>query len=436
MNALRNRLVRQHGLLETIVHHKWGQSGSEINGTIVSKLRPRLCVIHKREGKLNSQLCTKPGYKLATPVRDDNMGSPCNRKIAQAKMDASSLDVGQDSPIPPIRESRTLIWAREPEEQLLQSFRSNKNPDRNKSTSDQNQAETESVQTPPCNQESNENPDRNDSTSDQNQAEPESVQTPPCNRESDENPDRNDSTSDQNQTEPESVQTPPCNQESDENPDRNDSTSDQNQAEPESVQTPPCNRESNENPDRNDSTFDQNQAEPESVQTPPCNRESDENPDRNDSTSDQNQAEPESVQTPPCNRESDENPDRNDSTSDQNQAEPESVQTPPCNQESDENPDRNDSTSDQNRAEPESVQTPPCNQESDKLPECSVCLLEIEEEDKSSRLPCSDQFHDECITRWIEQSRTCPRQGQSSYMDTAAELWTDDHHRGPRHPFP
>lgn len=73
------------------------------------------------------------------------------------------------------------------------------------------------------------------------------------------------------------------------------------------------------------------------------------------------------------------------------------------------NTDRNSSTVDQNQAEPGSAQTPPpCNQHSDELPECSVCLLEIEEEDKSSRLPCSHQFHNDCITRWMEQSRTCP----------------------------
>ncbi|XP_073488998.1 uncharacterized protein [Aquarana catesbeiana] len=89
------------------------------------------------------------------------------------------------------------------------------------------------------------------------------------------------------------------------------------------------------------------------------------------------------------------------------------------------NTDRNSSTVDQNQAEPGSAQTPPpCNQHSDELPECSVCLLEIEEEDKSSRLPCSHQFHNDCITRWMEQSRTCPlcRDGVNHHIWSTFDL--------------
>nr|CAB3490884.1 unnamed protein product [Digitaria exilis] len=40
--------------------------------------------------------------------------------------------------------------------------------------------------------------------------------------------------------------------------------------------------------------------------------------------------------------------------------------------------------------------------------ECAVCLKSFEEGDRMGAMPCSHEFHDGCIRRWLAISRLCP----------------------------
>uniref|UniRef100_A0A7S0ZCS5 RING-type E3 ubiquitin transferase n=1 Tax=Timspurckia oligopyrenoides TaxID=708627 RepID=A0A7S0ZCS5_9RHOD len=44
----------------------------------------------------------------------------------------------------------------------------------------------------------------------------------------------------------------------------------------------------------------------------------------------------------------------------------------------------------------------------DSKPTCTICLMEFEISEHVKRLPCFHIFHDECITRWLRQSNSCP----------------------------
>ncbi|KAF8706514.1 hypothetical protein HU200_030790 [Digitaria exilis] len=40
--------------------------------------------------------------------------------------------------------------------------------------------------------------------------------------------------------------------------------------------------------------------------------------------------------------------------------------------------------------------------------ECAVCLKSFEEGDRMGAMPCSHEFHDGCIRRWLAISCLCP----------------------------
>lgn len=39
---------------------------------------------------------------------------------------------------------------------------------------------------------------------------------------------------------------------------------------------------------------------------------------------------------------------------------------------------------------------------------CSICLIDFEEGEKLSLIPCFHRFHTECITPWLEENPSCP----------------------------
>ena len=43
-----------------------------------------------------------------------------------------------------------------------------------------------------------------------------------------------------------------------------------------------------------------------------------------------------------------------------------------------------------------------------EYPTCSICLMDINEGQKTILLPCGHMFHDECITKWLNIHNTCP----------------------------
>jgi len=43
-----------------------------------------------------------------------------------------------------------------------------------------------------------------------------------------------------------------------------------------------------------------------------------------------------------------------------------------------------------------------------EFPECSICLMEVNEGQDTILLPCGHMFHDKCVTKWLEIHNTCP----------------------------
>ena len=43
-----------------------------------------------------------------------------------------------------------------------------------------------------------------------------------------------------------------------------------------------------------------------------------------------------------------------------------------------------------------------------EFPECSICLMEINEGQDTILLPCGHMFHDGCVTKWLSIHNTCP----------------------------
>ena len=43
-----------------------------------------------------------------------------------------------------------------------------------------------------------------------------------------------------------------------------------------------------------------------------------------------------------------------------------------------------------------------------EYPACSICLMDINEGQKTILLPCGHMFHDECVTKWLNLHNTCP----------------------------
>jgi E3 ubiquitin-protein ligase RNF115/126 len=43
-----------------------------------------------------------------------------------------------------------------------------------------------------------------------------------------------------------------------------------------------------------------------------------------------------------------------------------------------------------------------------EYPTCSICLMDINDGQKTILLPCGHMFHDECITKWLNIHNTCP----------------------------
>jgi hypothetical protein len=44
----------------------------------------------------------------------------------------------------------------------------------------------------------------------------------------------------------------------------------------------------------------------------------------------------------------------------------------------------------------------------DELPHCSICLCEYEDGESIVRLPCSHEYHDECVSSWTSNHIRCP----------------------------
>ncbi|XP_044257813.1 protein goliath-like [Tribolium madens] len=42
------------------------------------------------------------------------------------------------------------------------------------------------------------------------------------------------------------------------------------------------------------------------------------------------------------------------------------------------------------------------------VPQCVICCESFLETDASRILPCKHKFHTQCITQWLEESRSCP----------------------------
>ena len=43
-----------------------------------------------------------------------------------------------------------------------------------------------------------------------------------------------------------------------------------------------------------------------------------------------------------------------------------------------------------------------------EYPTCSICLMDINDGQKTILLPCGHMFHDECVTKWLNIHNTCP----------------------------
>ena len=43
-----------------------------------------------------------------------------------------------------------------------------------------------------------------------------------------------------------------------------------------------------------------------------------------------------------------------------------------------------------------------------EFPECSICLMEVNEGQDTILLPCGHMFHDGCVTKWLQIHNTCP----------------------------
>ena len=43
-----------------------------------------------------------------------------------------------------------------------------------------------------------------------------------------------------------------------------------------------------------------------------------------------------------------------------------------------------------------------------EYPECSICLMEVNEGQNTILLPCGHMFHEECVKKWLEIHNTCP----------------------------
>ena len=43
-----------------------------------------------------------------------------------------------------------------------------------------------------------------------------------------------------------------------------------------------------------------------------------------------------------------------------------------------------------------------------EYPECSICLMEINEGQDTILIPCGHMFHDNCVTKWLKMHNTCP----------------------------
>ena len=44
----------------------------------------------------------------------------------------------------------------------------------------------------------------------------------------------------------------------------------------------------------------------------------------------------------------------------------------------------------------------------DELPNCSICLCEYEDGESVVRLPCSHEYHEECVSSWTSNHIRCP----------------------------
>ena len=40
--------------------------------------------------------------------------------------------------------------------------------------------------------------------------------------------------------------------------------------------------------------------------------------------------------------------------------------------------------------------------------ECPICLKRFEQDDEVMELPCSHQFHSDCLTAWLTKAASCP----------------------------
>ena len=43
-----------------------------------------------------------------------------------------------------------------------------------------------------------------------------------------------------------------------------------------------------------------------------------------------------------------------------------------------------------------------------EYPECSICLMEVNDGQDTILLPCGHMFHDKCVTQWLKIHNTCP----------------------------
>lgn len=43
--------------------------------------------------------------------------------------------------------------------------------------------------------------------------------------------------------------------------------------------------------------------------------------------------------------------------------------------------------------------------------QCTICRIELEEEDEVTLLPCRHVYHPECVAHWLRQKKTCPQCG-------------------------
>ncbi|KAG0263142.1 hypothetical protein BG011_009244 [Mortierella polycephala] len=73
-------------------------------------------------------------------------------------------------------------------------------------------------------------------------------------------------------------------------------------------------------------------------------------------------------------------------------------------------------------------------QESSSLPMCSICLCEYEDLDTLRLLPCSHDFHKDCVDEWLRLKRTCPLCKQDiSQFKPGNKFWSrrQRHNGGP-----